>query len=487
MVVNSLNFLLFFSIVFVVYYLPVCRNNSKVRNTWLFLSSYFFYGVADWKMIPLLLGATGVFYALGLWLKNEMQKGHSKAASRITTFGVVLGIGVLLYFKYLNFFADSFAALLSSIGLNVTWTTLNIVLPIGVSFFTFKLISYVIEIHREHVEPCLDFIHFGTYIAFFPTILSGPIDRPNNLIPQLEGVKEFDYKLAVDGCRQILWGMFTKMCIADNLVKITDSAWGEISSQSASTLVFAALAYFVQMYADFDGYSNMAIGVGKLLGIRVTRNFNHPFLARNTAEYWRRWHMSLTSWITDYIFMPLNIAFRDRGNFGICLACIINLVVIGFWHGANWTFGLFGLYHGLLFIPLVYSGAFAKNKKIRPNSYNLPKFVDFMKMAGTFILVAFGLIIFRADSVGDAFSYVSGMFSTSIISKPTISLGFVELLFVFIATLILFITEWRCRDKEYALQVVSSKSFIRWSIYVVLALCVFTMSGDQVQFIYFQF
>lgn len=483
MVVNSLNFLLFFTVVFIIYYLPICRKNAKIRNWWILLASYFFYGVADLKMIPLLLGATVVFYALGLWLKDQMVKGHSKAASRITTLGVVLGVGLLLYFKYLNFFAESFAALLSAIGFNVSWTTLNIVLPVGVSFFTFKLISYMIEVHREHIDPCKDFVQFGAYVAFFPTILSGPIDRPNTFLPQLQGEKQFDNELAVDGCRQILWGMFTKMCIADNLATITDSVWADYSSQASSTLVIVALLYLVQMYADFDGYSNMAIGVGKLLGIKITRNFNHPFLARNTAEYWRRWHMSLTSWITDYIFMPLNIAFRNIGNWGICLACIINLVVIGLWHGANWTYGVFGLYHGLLFIPLVFSGAFAKNKKIKPNEWGLPKLTDYLKMVGTFMLVSLGLIIFRAPSVPDAWHYIQGMVSLTLLQFPTVGLSKALILFV----IVLVAMEWICRDKEFPLQDIKWPLVVRWVFYIALVLVILQFKGEQVAFIYAQF
>ena len=286
MVVNSLVFLLFFTLVFAVYYIPVGKNSPKLQNIWLLLASYFFYGFADWKLILLLIGTTVVFYGIGLWLNAEMKRQNMRKASMITTLGVLIGVGILFYFKYLNFFADSFAQLLKAIGFNVSWATLNIVLPIGVSFFTFKLISYVIEIHRERIEVCEDLVEFALYIAFFPTILSGPIDRPNKFLPQLRCYHTFDYNLAVDGCRQILWGMFTKMCIADNLSVVVDYVWDDYSAQSAMALTVAALLYPIQMYADFDGYSNMAIGVGKLLGFRVTRNFNHPFLARNPAEYW---------------------------------------------------------------------------------------------------------------------------------------------------------------------------------------------------------
>lgn len=488
MVVNSFSFLLFFVVVFIGYYTPVIRNNPRYQNTWLFIASYFFYGFADWKMIPLLLGATIVFYGIGLWLKSEMDRGHTKNASNITTFGVVLGVGVLLYFKYLNFFADSFSQLLNAIGFNISWSTLNIVLPVGVSFFTFKLISYVIEVHREHIQPNKDFIEFGTYVAFFPTILSGPIDRPNLFIPQLEGARLFKYDLAVDGCRQILWGMFTKMCIADNMASIIDEIWSSYNSQDGSTLLVCSLLYPIQMYADFDGYSNMAIGVGKILGLKVAKNFNNPFLARNIAEYWRNWHMSLTGWLTDYVFSPLNIAFRNFDNRGIILAIIINFILIGLWHGSNWTFAVFGLYHGLLYIPLIISGSLGKKKKLKADKFNLPKYTDFLKMVGTYFLVSLGLIIFRANSVTDAFHFIEDILSPTLLTLPDINMSIVVLFFLFI----LFILEWFQRDKEFPLQIkqsyIEKKKWLPLFIdYIIIAAIIFRGNFTGNQFIYFQF
>ena len=487
MVVNSVRFLLFFIVVFTVYYLPISKKHPRFQNLWLLLSSYFFYGVADWTMVPLLFGATLVFYGLGAWLKNEMLKQHQKNASRLTTLGVCLGIGLLLYFKYLNFFAESFADLLSAIGLKATWTTLNIVLPIGVSFFTFKLISYIIEIHREHIEPSKDFIEFATYIAFFPTLLSGPIDRPNTFIPQLRRSHSLDYAQAVDGCRQILWGMFTKICIADHLALVTDSIWADYGSQSGSTLLIWTLLYTMQIYTDFDGYSNMAIGVGKILGFNITRNFNHPLLARNIAEFWRNWHISLTSWITDYVFMPLNIAFRNLASWGVMLAVLINIVLIGLWHGANWTFGLFGLYHAMLYVPLVLTGSFGKNKKLRPNDYGLPKLKDFWKMLLNFFLVSLGFIIFHADSIADAFHFFGGIMSTSLFSMPELPLKKVTLLFI----LIVLVLEWTTRKKEHPLQLSNDGIFkytaARYLLYAGIGLMLFLFAGEVETFIYFQF
>lgn len=488
MVVNSYSFLLFFVVVFIVYYLPVCKKTPLFQNTWLLLVSYFFYGYADWRMIPLLLGTTMVFWLIGLWLSHQMEKGNTKAASRITTFSVILGIGILLYFKYLNFFIDSLAELLQAIGLQVSWTTLNIILPIGVSFFTFKLISYIIEIHREHIQPSKDLTEFAAYIAFFPTILSGPIDRPDKFLPQMKQVHTLDYTLAADGCRQILWGMFTKMIIADNLAIITNQAWAGYDHLPSTMLLIAALLYPIQLYADFDGYSNMAIGVGKILGYRVNRNFNHPFLARNMAEFWRRWHMSLTGWITDYVFMPLNIAFRNIGNTGIILAAMINLTLIGLWHGANWTFGVFGFYHGLLFIPLIISGAFGKNKKLKENSHGLPFLKDFGKMCLTFCLWALSLVFFRADNISQAFGFMYSMLTNGLAGASIIdTYGKLYILF----GLMLLAIEWIQRKQEHALQLQNfhflSQRSIRYALYLFIILLIITFTGKSQAFIYFQF
>lgn len=489
MVVNSINFLLFFVVVFVVYYLPISRKYPKFQNIWLFLVSYFFYGFADWRMIPLLLGATIAFYGIGLWLKNEMVRGHHKIASQITTFGVLLGICILLYFKYLNFFADSFAQLLNAIGFNITWTTLNIVLPIGVSFFTFKLISYIIEIHREHIDDCKSFLEFGTYIAFFPTILSGPIDRPNKFIPQLKIRHTFDYSLALDGSRQVLWGMFTKMCIADNFASCIDNVWQAPANVNSITLITISLLYPLQMYADFDGYSNMAIGIGKILGFKVTQNFNHPFISRNIAEYWRNWHMSLTNWLTDYVFSPLNIAFRNLQNLGIILAILLNFILIGLWHGANWTFAVFGLYHGLLYIPLILSGTFGKKKKLKANDYGLPKVKDISKMLLTYLMVAFGLIIFKAPSLSEAFNFLRYIISNISTLDTSVNTYIRPITYLFLA--ILIIVEWVKRKEEHPLQFTNSyflkHRVVRWFVYYAIVMAIVLYQGLSNSFIYFQF
>jgi alginate O-acetyltransferase complex protein AlgI len=408
MVVNSFSFLLFFAFLFALYYFAF-NERTKLQNWLLLIASYVFYAFASIKAIPILAVSTIVTYYLGLRIA-KYNGSNPKAASMLTTIGVCLGIGLLLYFKYLNFFISSFASFFNSVGLQCNAHSFNILLPIGISFFTFKLMSYLIEVHRRKMDATTDFVAFATFVAFFPTILSGPIDRPDKFIPQLKEKRTFDYNLAKAGFNQIVWGMFLKMCIADKLAVYNDSVMNSYSFFGGSSVLFALLLYPLQMYADFAGYSDMAIGVGKLLGFKIALNFDYPFFARNIAEYWRKWHISLTSWLTDYVFIPLNIHFRNWGNWGVAISIVVTMTLIGFWHGANWTFGLFGLYHGLLFLPLVFGGMMLKRRKLKLNSWNLPEVRYLPAMLLTYVFVAIGLVLFRSDTLAEAFCIFESLF-----------------------------------------------------------------------------
>lgn len=486
MVVNSLSFLLFFIVVFALYYAPGIRQYATRQNIWLLLASYFFYGFVDWKMLPILFGVTVLFYWLGAQIKKEMDFNNRKKASRYMKSGVVIGIGLLLYFKYLNFFAESVAVLLRQLGLNVSWSTLNIILPVGVSFFTFKLISYLIEIKRKKTAPAESLLEFATYISFFPTISSGPIDRPNTFLCQLRKAHLFDYNKAVDGCQQILWGIFTKVVIADNLAAVTSLAWNDYQSQTSSYLILAVLLSPVQVYADFDGYTNMAIGVAKILGFNITKNFNHPLLARNVSEYWNRWHISLTTWITDYVFTPLCLKFRDYAYTGIMLAITANLVIIGLWHGSNWTYAVFGIFHSLLFIPIVYSGQLGKARKLKEGKYGQPLFKDFLNMVLTYIIIGIGHIIFFAKDTYSAFGYIRNMFTGPWDLNNSLSI------YVVVFVVILVILEWITRKKEFALQMHQAyQGGKRWKLFCIDYCIIFAIIKygciEGGQFIYFQF
>lgn len=482
MIFNSLTFLLFFIAVFLIYWFPL-KNTTRGQNIFLLLASYFFYGYADWKMLPLLIVATLIFYYLGKAIagaKNEKQ-GYW-----LTFAGVALGVGTLLYFKYFNFFIESFASLFNAVGLHANLHTFNIIMPLGISFFTFRLLSYIIDIYRGKGQPTDDIIAFGTYVAFFPCILSGPIDRPS-FIKQLQVKREFDYDQAVDGCRQILWGLFKKIAVADTCAIYVDQVWGDMVHQNGSTLVVAAILYSFQMYADFSGYSDMAIGVGRLMGFKITKNFNYPFFALNIADYWRRWHMSLTSWLTDYVFMPLNIKFRDWGNWGMILAIIINMVIVGMWHGANWTFAVFGLYHGLLFVPLILSGAFFKKAKLQTNRLGLPVLKDLGRMVLTFGLVTIGLILFRAPSISDAWDAGCTICSSTLFDAPYMLLA-QDMAFMAIGIVVMMGMEWVQKAQDHGLVLEHMKSRVwRYAIYIVLITMMLWRSDPGDAFIYFQF
>ncbi len=486
MIFNSFPFVVFIIVVWGLFYFPF-KNSIKWQNWLLLISSYFFYGYANIRLIPLLLFSTTIFFFLG---KLVHKSSVEKRSSLLTTLGVIFGVGILFFFKYLNFFIESVNDLFNILNITPThWRGLDIIMPIGISFFTFKLISYIVEISRGKIEPIDDFVAFSVYISFFPTIMSGPIDKPNTFLPQLKKYHNFNYNLAVDGCQQILWGVFQKIVIADNLAIYTNYAWNNIETVSGSTLLLAAILFSFQMYTDFSGYSDIAIGIGKVFGFRITKNFNYPFFATNIAEYWRRWHISLTSWLTDYVFMPLNIKFRNWSNIGMIVAIIINMVLVGIWHGANWTFAVFGLYHGVLFIPLIISGSFMKKRKLKQGKWGLPKFYDFMKMVSTFFWVTIGLVIFNSANVTQSIDFFKGIFNMSLFEMPYHS-EMRNVIMAMIFTILFIIIEWKRRDKEFASQNIgiNKSRFFRWSFYasIIFLIGMFAQTKESA-FIYFQF
>jgi D-alanyl-lipoteichoic acid acyltransferase DltB (MBOAT superfamily) len=486
MTINSVRFLLFFLIVFFVYYIPL-KEKIKAQNILLFAASYVFYGIADWRMLPLLIAVTAVFYWLGLSIDGANKTAPRKAAL-LTTAGVVLAAALLLYFKYLNFFISSFARLFESFGLHVNITTFNIIMPVGISFFTFRLISYVVDIYRERIKPVRSIVTFAVYPSFFPTMMAGPIDRPGTFIPQLEKKRAFDYALAVDGCRQILFGLFKKAVVADNAGVLVDYTWGAVQTVPAFDLLSKCFLYAVQLYADFSGYSDMSIGVGKLLGFRITVNFKYPYFSKNITEFWRKWHISLTSWLTDYVFMPLNVTFRNFGKCGTVFAVLINFILVGLWHGAKWTYVVFGLYHGLLYIPFVLGGAFGRKNKQRKIKPVFAPVTNFASVLGTFILVSFSLIIFRAESLEAALFVIRRIFSPSVFTLPVHApVNIWNFAYLCVSIPVLFISEWINRKEEYALSRLPRRAFVRWLIYIIILLLLVEAGEEPRTFVYYQF
>lgn len=483
MIFNSFVFWIFFAVVLLAYYL-VFQHKAKAQNMWLLLASYFFYGYANWKMIPLLVIVTLVFYQLGIWIEKD-NESKPQRASRLTTLGVILGVGVLVYFKYLGFLVQEIAALLNAVGFQVRMPILKIVLPVGISFFTFKLISYVLEVYRGRIPAVKDIVSFGTYVAFFPTILSGPIDRPGEFIPQLEQPRRIDYDGVAEGMRRFVWGLFLKLCIADRITAYPNAIFGNVTYHNTSSILLGAILYAVEIYADFAGYSEMAIGVSRILGLKVRENFRRPIFAQNISEYWSRWHMSLTSWLTDYVYMPLNVAFRDWGKWGIYLATCINVILIGLWHGADWTFLLFGVYHSI-FLVLIAAVEKKRKKFEKKNKLKDKWWYRSPRMLITFIIVVAGLVIFRARDFSDLCTIVRqfGSGFGPVFTNGLLEIGSLGLLSV----AVLFFKELK-DEKGWDIHFIhSSKPWVRViSMSMLAAFILFAGELKGASFIYFQF
>lgn len=472
MTVNSIPFLIFFIVVFSFYYL--FKRSAKTQQFILLIFSYLFYGYADLKMLWLLVVTTVVFYGLGLAINAS---GTARKKNVYTGLAVVTGGALLLYFKYLNFFVQSSAGLFSHIGLQTNWETFHIIMPLGISFFTFKLISYAVDVRQGNLPVEKNFVTFAAYVSFFPTILSGPIDRACDFIPQLKTAKAFDYALAVDGCRQILWGMFKKMVVADGLSLFIQR---DVETSTGSTLVIVAVFYSIQLYADFSGYSDMAIGVGKLLGFRITRNFCYPYFSQNIADFWHRWHISLLSWFRHYIYFPLGGSRCSKVK--AIRNTFVVFLVSGLWHGANWTFVIWGLYHALLFMPRLL-------KKKKTPQYKLDEkypltLKSFLNIAATFILVVIGWVIFRSNSISEFWEYMCKISSSSLFSRPS---GVMWALPSFIAAVFMFAYEWMKRDMEHPLQMMTRYRCVRWACYLLLIAAIVFYQGKPAEFIYFKF
>ncbi len=444
----SLPFLLFLPAFFLLYWF-VFNRRLKAQNFLVLAASYFFYGWWDWRFLLLLIGSSALNYGLGILMTRTKRDGYQKLLVGI---GLVQGLGCLLYFKYFNS-----------------------LLPLGISFYTFKTVGYLLDIRLGRIDAEQDWVVFFSYVAFFPCITSGPIDRPGRLIPQLKRRRVFDYGQAADGMRQVLWGLFKKVVIADNAAVFSDEIFRSYRTLPASALLYGVFIFTIRIYADFSSYSDMAIGLSKLLGFDISQNFNYPFFARNIAEFWRRWHITLTSWMTDYVFTPLAISFRNLGRLGVVLATLVSFIAIGAWHGPRWTFVAYGFLHGCYFIPLILRGTV--NKKRGP-----------VAMLWTFLLVMFSYVLFKADSLANAFDYYRRMLSPSLFYRFSI-FEKVNAAAMLTGILVMFVVEWFQRDKQHALELSGiRRGGIRALIYCTLILVILTFGPTKnADFIYLNF
>lgn len=427
----------------------------------------------------MLLAFTSLFsYGRGLLI--EKYRDTPRKAKTVNVLNIVVNLLILGVFKYYDFFATSFADLF--LGGKTDGLLLHVILPVGISFYTFKALSYSIDVYRGKMEPTHDVIQYLAYVGFFPQLLAGPIERATNLLPQLARPRTFDYETGVDGMRQILWGLFKKMVIADNCAVYVDHVFSSFQTQSGSTLLLAAIFFAFQIYGDFSGYSDMAIGTGKLFGFKTMRNFSFPYFSRDIAEFWRRWHISLTTWFRDYVYIPLGGSRCSKAK--IVRNTFVIFLVSGLWHGANWTFIAWGVFHAVLFLPLILIGKNRKYRNTVAEGRLLPSLKEVGQMLLTFFLATIGWIIFRADSIGQAWDYLRGMCSMSLFSWPDVSgvTGFS------VAIVIMLVVEWLMRNKEHGMDLSGVKSgLVRIVVYLAVLFLTFAFGGHAVNFIYFQF
>ena len=483
---NSIEFAIFLPIVFLLYW-SLNSFNIKYQNFFIVVSSYLFYGWWDWRFLFLILFSTVVDYSIGLCLSKQKKETKRKALLYVS---IIVNIGFLGFFKYFNFFVDNFREAFSLFGTEIQPGLLNIILPVGISFYTFQTLSYTIDVYRKKLKPSFDFVAFAAFVSFFPQLVAGPIERASNLLPQFLTKRNFDYRKAVDGMRQILWGLFKKMVIADNCAELTNQIFGSYQSQSGSVLILGAIFFAFQIYGDFSGYSDIAIGTARLFGIDLKRNFNFPYLSRDIAEFWRRWHISLTTWFRDYVYIPLGGSRVSKNK--IIRNTLVIFLVSGFWHGANWTFIAWGLYHAILFLPLILLNKNRNKLDTIAKGRAFPSVIELLQVSITFGLVSFGWIFFRAENIQQAFEYISrifnfeaGYFDLSTIKNGVGALSNFTILFSFISVAVLIIVEWFQRNKEHGLSIAGSR--FSWLIYIVLSLSIYFMKGGSSAFIYFQF
>jgi len=481
MELHSLQFLAFFAIVFALYYL--FHGKKMVQNVVLLTASYVFYAMAGVKIVPIILLMTLFFYFMGIEIDKWNNKGDEDKAGRITTFTIIVGLLPLFYFKYFNFFIDSFVDLFNLMGLHFHHSVLEIILPLGLSFYTFRLISYAVEINQCSINAEKNILIFATYVAYFPSLIAGPIDRPNDFIPQLHKNRLPNYDNFVEGLKRFIWGWFMKICVADRMTAFITSVIMDVDN--GTTMFLAALMGPFRTYCDFAGYSHMAIGVSRMLGIVSAENFNHPFFVQNISDYWRRWHMSLTQWVTDYVYTPLNFKFRKKGKWGMIIAIYINLFVISFWHKASWGYVLFGLYHATLFVPIILRNIQARDLDLKWVKGWLLHPKNVLKAAGVYLLVTIGGVLAHADSLGEIVTTFKSWFAPW--GMPRVQDGFNFKVFTLCGLVVVV--------KDYFDELGAKNNLLKSNrpICVVLGLIVFAIliflfRGDAPQeFIYKQF
>lgn len=474
MIFNSLEFGIFLITTFVLYWYVL--KEFRYQNILILLASYVFYGWWDWRFLSLIFLSTLVDFSITKYLMKTKEPLKRKYALWLS---LIFNLGTLGFFKYHNFFMDNFITVINCFGFHANKTSLDIILPVGISFYTFQTLSYTIDVYNGKLKSATNFVSFASFVSFFPQLVAGPIERASNLLPQFNKNREFSYPLAVSGLKLILWGLVKKVVIADNCAFYVNQIFDDYQNQSGLTLVIGVVFFAFQIYGDFSGYSDIAIGTARLFGFTLMRNFKYPYFSRDIAEFWRNWHISLTTWFRDYVYIPLGGSMGRKVN--QLKNVFIIFVISGFWHGANWTFVFWGVINALLFIPLLLMNRNRKNTNIVGEVKMFPSLKEFVGMIITFSMVCITWVFFRSRNLGEAFDYLERMFDVSNF-LPTVvrqkRMFPVLVLFIFI--------EWMSRRDEV---VVIFKNKFRYLFYFIFVFIVFySMSNaEKTSFIYFQF
>ncbi len=480
MLFNSIEFLLFLPIVFLLYWFVF--RGRRWQNLLVVVASYVFYGWWDWRFLFLIALTSLCSYGSGLLI--ERFEGKRKSQQLVSAANILVNIGILGVFKYYNFFVENLDALFAAMGFHLDWVTMSIILPVGISFYTFQALSYSIDVYQRKLPATHDIVEFFAYISFFPQLVAGPIERATNLLPQFQRERRFDYAKAVDGLRQMLWGFLKKLVIADNCAAVVNYYWPQYHDLPGASLFLLGVLFTFQIYCDFSGYSDIAIGCARLFGFNLMRNFSYPYFSRSIPEFWRRWHISFTTWFRDYIYFPLGGSRCDKWK------VIRNVYIVwgisGLWHGANWTFVCWGLFHGTLLAIYNILGINTRYKQVVAFGRYLPSIKEAFQIALTFFLTVIGFIIFRSKTMTQAIGYLKSMVCNQFFDASALY-GVTYVCF----GLALLAVEWLQRDKQHALQFSSVKPFnyrlVRWCVYYLILIIISKYAGSSQTFIYFQF
>lgn len=474
MLFNSIEFIVFLLFSFIIYW--KLAKNLKIQNIFLLIISYIFYGWWDWRFLALIFASTVVDFLCGNFIQQSVKPKLRKVTLYIS---LAFNIGLLFTFKYFNFFIESFTEILNSLGLQSNNYSLNLILPVGISFYTFQTLSYTIDVYNKKLKATKSFIQFACFVSFFPQLVAGPIERAKHLLPQFSVKRKFSYEQAVLGSRQIIWGFLKKMVIADNISMIVDEVYLNYNDMSFAMIAYGLFLFSIQIYCDFSGYSDIAIGTSKLFGFNLMQNFKFPYFASSISEFWRRWHISLTTWFRDYIYFPLGGS--KNGLYQTIKNTILVFLISGIWHGANWTFIIWGSINALLFIPSI----------IFPLKIISSKFMKSITSIWTFILVTFTWIFFRSENIDKATSLIQKLFN------EIHRFGLIKLYnkiywdwsFTTLTIVILFMfTEWIGRKNNFALEKMFTNKWLRWFTYSIIISVIFLFAETKKDsFIYFQF